>query len=362
MEEQQLDERARALAFSLDRRRVLKALAGGAIGGLSLAGLAGPRAARAAGETLTVPFSLGTTGVTTSQTYSGPVTITVSGFGQAASTQNSDAFYIFTDDWGQPVPPFHVADYYNFGLWINGGPVDNWVSPIPPYRADHTYSFAIHAPGNRLTFAFGVGDAFTFDNAGAFTVAITPGGGGRPPSESLGSAMTPTPLLSQRDPAWGSNTLGFNRPDDRDRFGNPFSIYWYGCFITSVAMLFNRYQPGYTTPADLNERLKAAGGFSPNSGLLRWPSLNTVAPAGVTWPHKKGGGCDVVDRQLAAGVPVPIDAFSSVTNQHMVVVVGKEAGSYLINDPWDGGRYVWPNGALAGSGYRVSFFHIFGGP
>lgn len=156
------------------RRQVMHALLGGTLA-TGLASL--PSMADAArSETLIVPFNLGTQGMQTSRAYSGPITIVVSGYGQAAGTQESDAFYIFTDSDGNPVTPWHEAQYYNFGLWINGGPVDNWVAPIPDYQDNHTYTIKIFAPGSHLTFAFGVGDADVGDNSGAFTVTVTKGG------------------------------------------------------------------------------------------------------------------------------------------------------------------------------------------
>jgi hypothetical protein len=137
----------------------------------------GPNGALAASETVTVPFSLGETGVTTSNSYSGSISVTASGTGQAAGTQRSDAFYIFTDSAGNPVTPFRLPDG-GFTLWINDGPAENYVNPIPAYRADHNYSFSIFAPGGRIKFSFGVGDLATGDNSGAYTVTIS--GGGQP--------------------------------------------------------------------------------------------------------------------------------------------------------------------------------------
>ncbi len=124
----------------------------------------------ATGETLTVPFTNGTAGVQTSQSYQGIINVTVSGFGQAAGTAFSDAFYIFTDQAGNPITPVPPPGPFNFTLWINGGPADNFVQPIPPFNVNHLYTFQINAPGGPLTFA--VGDTFTSDNTGAFTVTV----------------------------------------------------------------------------------------------------------------------------------------------------------------------------------------------
>lgn len=92
----------------------------------------------------------------------------MAGTGQAAATRRSDAFYIYTDLAGQPITPFHLNG--DFTLWINGGPADDFVQPIPPFRDDHVYNFQITAPGGPLTFA--VGDTFTADNTGAYTVEV----------------------------------------------------------------------------------------------------------------------------------------------------------------------------------------------
>jgi hypothetical protein len=90
--------------------------------------------------------------------------------GQASGTQWSDAFYIYTDYSGNPITPYHPTEFYNWTLWINGGPADYFVEPIPDYNDTHVYNFTIEAPGGPLTFA--VGDTYTVDNTGAYTVEI----------------------------------------------------------------------------------------------------------------------------------------------------------------------------------------------
>jgi len=124
-------------------------------------------------ETLTVPFTNGTAGVQTSQSYAGLVTITISGNGQASGTAWSDAFYIYTDFSGQPRKPLHPTEFYNWSLWINGEPVDYFVQPIPTYNPDHIYAFTINAPGGPLNFA--VGDAIAHDNSGSYSITVRPG-------------------------------------------------------------------------------------------------------------------------------------------------------------------------------------------
>ena len=117
---------------------------------------------------LTAPFTGGATAVRTSQSYTGPMTITVSGTGQAQGTMHSDAFYIYTDAHGNPVAPSH---HTYATLCINGHPVDQFVQPIPPYSSDHTYKLTINAPGGPLT--FGVCDSILTDNSGSFTITFS---------------------------------------------------------------------------------------------------------------------------------------------------------------------------------------------
>ena len=122
-------------------------------------------------EELSVPFTTGTDGKSTANRYDGQLNVTVAGTGQAAGTQRSDAFYIYTDEAGNATQPYHLANGYNFGLWVNGNPPDTYMSAIPVYRADHTYTFSLQvAPGNVV---FGIGDYDTRDNTGSLRLTIT---------------------------------------------------------------------------------------------------------------------------------------------------------------------------------------------
>ncbi len=118
---------------------------------------------------LTVPF-VNRDGVTTTQSYSGPTPITVSGTGQAQGTQHSDAFYLYTDANGKDITPVHSKN--NGILCINSKPVDQYVLTIPAYNPSHIYNVSLNAPGGPLK--FGVCDApdHFFDNTGSFTVAF----------------------------------------------------------------------------------------------------------------------------------------------------------------------------------------------
>ena len=113
-------------------------------------------------------FTRGPVAVKTVRSYSGPVTITVSGTGQAQGTFSSDAFYIFTNASGQSVTPSH---HTYATLCINGQRVDHFVQAIPPYNAAHIYKFTFTAPGGPLT--FGVCDTILTDNTGSFTITFS---------------------------------------------------------------------------------------------------------------------------------------------------------------------------------------------
>ncbi|MFZ5911558.1 MAG: hypothetical protein ACOYYU_16210 [Chloroflexota bacterium] len=121
-------------------------------------------------ETLTVSFQDGTRGTSTAYEYYGTLLIVAEGVGQAASLEWSDPFYIFTDTDGQRITPWHPTQYYNWTLLINGEPVDSFVEFILPYNSNHIYKFFINAPGGYLVFA--IGDLYTPDNNGYFTITI----------------------------------------------------------------------------------------------------------------------------------------------------------------------------------------------
>jgi hypothetical protein len=123
-------------------------------------------------EELEVPFSGGPNAVTTQNSYSGRVLITVSGTGRAAGKQLSDAFYLFTDEQGNTTAPRHPTDRYNWLLWINGAHAERFIvgGQVPAYREDHVYTFEIEAPGGLLT--FGIGDVGGRDNQGSYQVRV----------------------------------------------------------------------------------------------------------------------------------------------------------------------------------------------
>ena len=118
---------------------------------------------------LVVPF-VNRNGVTSTQSYSGPTPVTISGSGQAQGKQFSDAFYLYTDANGKSITPAHPK--VNGLLCINSKPIDNYVLTIPAYNPTHIYPVSLNAPGGQLK--FGVCDVPTAfgDNTNAFTITF----------------------------------------------------------------------------------------------------------------------------------------------------------------------------------------------
>ena len=139
----------------------------------------------AAQETVVVPFttaSNGTTGgVLTADTYSGPVTIDVSGTGWARSTDLNDAFWVFTGG-----PLLYNLNWYHLRIGT-GHPTDQMGGTPPPYDAGHTYSFTWNV-ATPQQLRFWVSDGNFTDNGGSYTITVTPSNAA--PTASAGGAYS----------------------------------------------------------------------------------------------------------------------------------------------------------------------------
>jgi hypothetical protein len=120
-------------------------------------------------EDLEVPFEKGINGVTTTNTYSGTVEVTVSGTGQAAGSASTDAFYLFADGDGENIPPDHPDEWI---LTINSNLAHTLIrnERLPAYNSDHVYSFEIEAPDGVLV--FGIKDGYAADNSGTLYINL----------------------------------------------------------------------------------------------------------------------------------------------------------------------------------------------
>ena len=136
--------------------------------------------------------------------------------------------------------------------------------------------------------------------------------------------------LSQQDPKWKSDILGFG--DQGDTIG------YVGCALTSVAMLLSGH--GYPeTPKTLNQKLKNVQGFV--SAGIRWGAVSQVYP-NVTLKafipcSTSDAPLNLIDAAIAAGQPaiVQVDHSNAPGIQtHWVVLYGKKGDDYLMLDPW----------------------------
>lgn len=136
--------------------------------------------------------------------------------------------------------------------------------------------------------------------------------------------------LSQQDPQWKKDILGFGDPED--------TIGYVGCALTSVAMLLSGH--GYPeTPKTLNQKLKNVSGFV--SAAIRWGAVSQIYPNVTLKAYIPCSTSDAplaqIDAALAAGQPAIVQVDSSPAagiQTHWVVVYAKKGDDYLMLDPW----------------------------
>ena len=136
--------------------------------------------------------------------------------------------------------------------------------------------------------------------------------------------------LSQQDPLWKQDILGFGDPED--------TIGYVGCALTSVAMLLSGH--GYSeTPKSLNKKLKNVNGFV--SAAIRWGSVSQVYPNVTVRSNisctTSPAPLELIDAAISAGQPAIVQVDSSPANgiqTHWVVIYSKKGDDYLMLDPW----------------------------
>lgn len=96
--------------------------------------------------------------------------ITITGSGQAAGTRFSDAFYIYTDLYGNMIKPKPTPMYAT--LHINGKPAVAFLKTRPAYNPSHTYRVKLKAwKGTSLS--VGIPDGDLSDNTGALMILFS---------------------------------------------------------------------------------------------------------------------------------------------------------------------------------------------
>ena len=143
------------------------------VAGAMFASVVATAAARA--EVIVVPFN-DATPTSTASSYSGEVTVTVSGIGQSAGASFNDAFYVFANGDGTPFSPPQDDGFYDLGFGTGGSAssIDYYVSPTPAYNPTHVYTFNIDTGlSTPAPLDFDVVDDVYADNTGSFTVSVS---------------------------------------------------------------------------------------------------------------------------------------------------------------------------------------------
>ncbi len=141
------------------------------------------------------------------------------------------------------------------------------------------------------------------------------------------------PPLSQRDPQWRDQALGFGDPTT--------TIGTDGCTLTCLAMLADGFG-AHESPDTLNQKLKALG---PNSGfagaLVVWAGLPAALPGislrRIVTCADRPAPMGEIDAALDGGMPVVVELDQSPApgfSNHWVLLAARQAGDYRIHDPW----------------------------
>jgi hypothetical protein len=146
------------------------------------------------------------------------------------------------------------------------------------------------------------------------------------PGAAAGRRALSAPMYKQWDPAWGDDLLGPTR--DPMRFT--------GCTVCCVAMAFSA-QGRPTTPKELNDWLKAHGGYT-RQGLLKWEKCEEFSGGAFALDYHGPAERARLDAALAAGRPAIVKVLLEGGVAHWVLVIGTEDGEYLVNDPLNGSR------------------------
>ena len=130
--------------------------------------------------------------------------------------------------------------------------------------------------------------------------------------------------LCQRDARWADAKLGHS----------DLTIGNYGCTITSLTMLYNLVTSRNLNPFDVNERLKANGGFV--GAKLLWSGINRALPElKFTWRGYNYQNLRVAQyvyfKNLAVMVQVNPGKALAVL-EHWCLYLGYQR----MADPWDG--------------------------
>jgi hypothetical protein len=138
--------------------------------------------------------------------------------------------------------------------------------------------------------------------------------------------------LSQRDPRWIDDGLGFD---------NSVSIGTDGSALVALTMLVNGY--GYSeTPSGMNHKFKEMGsGIGFLGSLIVWPGVTRAFP-GIIFRRimvcrDQPAPLDEINTSLDSGQPLMVEINRSPCaglQHHWVILYARQKEDYLILDPW----------------------------
>ena len=123
---------------------------------------------------------------------------------------------------------------------------------------------------------------------------------------------------NQRDSQWGNMFIGLSNSRMADE----------GCLVSSVAMVAKHYGKNIT-PADI---ASSPAAFSASTALMR----KDWSDKGITVSRKGfSPSTDKIDSEINAGRPVIVGLYGSYSYpEHFIVIKSKNAGAYIMNDPF----------------------------
>ncbi len=137
--------------------------------------------------------------------------------------------------------------------------------------------------------------------------------------------------FSQMDPQWKATPLGFDTSS---------TIGAYGCLLTSMTMCATHYGATDLTPATLNEKMKAIGGFQAGTAFIIAWMIGNIVP-GMKLDYRSCGGSPAplaeIDNHLAMNLPVILEVDYSPSaglQTHYAVAYAKDGNEYLVYDPY----------------------------
>lgn len=154
------------------------------------------------------------------------------------------------------------------------------------------------------------------------------------------------PLFLQNDERWAGDEIGTSG----SRMGGE------GCAVASVAMLLAYYGID-TNPKDLNEYLSRNNGYT-REGWIYWNKATEPTEGKVAFTYAGPGSFEIIDANIKDGNPVIVKVLINKSIPHWVLVVGKEGGEYLINDPLASDKKVRKLSRYDSNIYAVRIYEV----